>query len=107
MYDPITGRYTQPDPLRFVDGLSVYAYAKNMLLMLTDSSGLVAVFKSYPHSPIPAKPSSVQQCGWSSNRKNCHEFCWAKAQVLRSFDKHGWYLKCMNNCMADAGENWP
>jgi RHS repeat-associated protein len=26
-YDPATGRYLQPDPLRFVDGPSVYAYA--------------------------------------------------------------------------------
>ena len=28
-YDPVTGRYTQPDPLRFIDGPSVYAYAGN------------------------------------------------------------------------------
>ncbi|MEJ2625075.1 MAG: RHS repeat-associated core domain-containing protein [Pseudolabrys sp.] len=27
-YDPTLGRYTQPDPLGFVDGPSVYAYAK-------------------------------------------------------------------------------
>src|SRR5439155_13798915 len=25
-YDPSIGRYTQPDPLRFVDGPSIYAY---------------------------------------------------------------------------------
>ncbi|QLP97380.1 MAG: hypothetical protein HZY79_08210 [Rhodoblastus sp.] len=25
-YDPTTGRYTKPDPLRFVDGPSIYAY---------------------------------------------------------------------------------
>ena len=28
-YDPTIGRYTQPDPLGFVDGPSVYAYAGN------------------------------------------------------------------------------
>ncbi len=28
-YDPTIGRYTQPDPLGFVDGPSVYAYARN------------------------------------------------------------------------------
>jgi len=28
-YDPSIGRYTQPDPLGFVDGPSVYAYAKS------------------------------------------------------------------------------
>jgi RHS repeat-associated protein len=40
MYDPVTGRYTQPDPLRFVDGPSVYAYAKNSPFMYTDRIGL-------------------------------------------------------------------
>ena len=38
-YDPTTGRYTQPDPLRFVDGPSVYAYAGNSPLMRTDRDG--------------------------------------------------------------------
>jgi RHS repeat-associated protein len=40
MYDPVTGRYTQPDPLRFVDGPSIYAYAKNSPYMYTDREGL-------------------------------------------------------------------
>jgi RHS repeat-associated protein len=39
-YDPVTGRYTQPDPLRFVDGPSVYAYAGNSPYMKTDRSGM-------------------------------------------------------------------
>jgi RHS repeat-associated protein len=38
-YDAVTGRYTQPDPLRFVDGPSVYAYAKNSPYMYRDSDG--------------------------------------------------------------------
>jgi RHS repeat-associated protein len=38
-YDPVTGRYTQPDPLRFVDGPSVYAYANSSPWMKTDRSG--------------------------------------------------------------------
>jgi RHS repeat-associated protein len=42
-YDPITGRYTQPDPLRFVDGPSIYAYAGNSPFMLTDREGLCPV----------------------------------------------------------------
>jgi RHS repeat-associated protein len=40
MYDPVTGRYTQPDPLRFVDGPSIYAYAKNSPFMRVDRRGL-------------------------------------------------------------------
>jgi RHS repeat-associated protein len=41
-YDPVTGRYTQPDPLGFVDGPSVYAYAGNSPWMQTDRDGLKA-----------------------------------------------------------------
>jgi RHS repeat-associated protein len=39
-YDPVTGRYTQPDPLGFVDGPSVYAYAGNSPFMNVDRNGL-------------------------------------------------------------------
>jgi RHS repeat-associated protein len=38
-YDTTTGRYTQPDPLRFVDGPAIYAYAGNSPFMETDPSG--------------------------------------------------------------------
>jgi RHS repeat-associated protein len=39
-YDATTGRYTQPDPLRFVDGPSVYGYAGASPLMRVDPTGL-------------------------------------------------------------------
>jgi RHS repeat-associated protein len=39
-YDPTTGRYTQADPLRFVDGPSVYAYVGASPYMWTDREGL-------------------------------------------------------------------
>jgi RHS repeat-associated protein len=42
-YDPVTGRYTQPDPLRFVDGPSVYAYAGNSPFMETDPTGELGI----------------------------------------------------------------
>ncbi|MEZ5901197.1 MAG: RHS repeat-associated core domain-containing protein [Hyphomicrobiaceae bacterium] len=38
-YDPTIGRYTQPDPLGFVDGPSVYAYVKAQPLQLKDFDG--------------------------------------------------------------------
>jgi RHS repeat-associated protein len=38
-YDPTIGRYTQPDPLGFVDGPSVYAYAANSPQVLFDFEG--------------------------------------------------------------------
>jgi RHS repeat-associated protein len=41
-YDPVTGRYIQPDPLRFVDGPSIYAYARSSPYMNVDREGRVA-----------------------------------------------------------------
>jgi len=38
-YDPTTGRYLQTDPLGFVDGPSVYAYASSSPLMASDPEG--------------------------------------------------------------------
>jgi len=38
-YDPFTGRHTQPDPLGFVDGPSVFAYAGSSPLIYSDPSG--------------------------------------------------------------------
>ncbi len=38
-YDPTVGRYTQPDPLGFVDGPSVYGYAKGAPQSLLDKDG--------------------------------------------------------------------
>ena len=85
MYDPVTGRYTQPDPLRFVDGPSVYAYAKNSPLMVTDRLGLAGSAGQYPHSPAPMAPASsapsnggLQKCdfGW----------LWGKHACERAFD---------------------
>jgi RHS repeat-associated protein len=60
-YDPITGRYTQPDPLRFVDGPSMYAYAKNTPLTVTDRMGLLAQTEQLPYSPMP-KSNGTQMC---------------------------------------------
>jgi len=38
-YDPTTGRYTQVDPLGFVDGPSVYGYARGSSLAYADRTG--------------------------------------------------------------------
>jgi RHS repeat-associated protein len=71
-YDPTLGRYTQPDPLGFVDGPSVYAYAKLSPLRLIDKDGRASSTQSHPPGItipdsifIPGSPSNtkfVQQC---------------------------------------------
>jgi RHS repeat-associated protein len=62
-YDASTGRYTQPDPLRFVDGPSVYGYATASPMMRVDPEGLSSAgYRGFldglggfgiPHAPYP------------------------------------------------------
>jgi RHS repeat-associated protein len=70
MYDPVTGRYTQPDPLGFIDGPSVYAYAKNSPFMYTDREGLaVCTYSITTHTLVcapngpPTSDKQPQQLG--------------------------------------------
>jgi RHS repeat-associated protein len=42
-YDPSLGRYTQPDPLGFVDGPSVFGYAKGSPYSVVDPEGRFGV----------------------------------------------------------------
>jgi RHS repeat-associated protein len=50
-YDPTIGRYLQVDPLEFVDGPSLYAYANSSPAMKADPEGLQS-----PSIPIPGTP---------------------------------------------------
>ena len=52
-YDPTLGRYTQPDPLGFVDGPSVYGYAKGSPQRFSDFAGLMGDVIPFPKPPIP------------------------------------------------------
>jgi RHS repeat-associated protein len=77
-YDPVTGRYTQPDPLRFVDGPSVYAYVKSSPMMLVDRFGLVASPNDLPHSRIPPSASGNSQMCMSDD---CRDE-WVHAEII-------------------------
>jgi RHS repeat-associated protein len=50
-YDPVTGRYTQPDPLRFVDGPSVYQYARSTPFVKSDRDGRHITYDGTPNGP--------------------------------------------------------
>lgn len=41
-YDPVTGRFAQPDPKGLVDGPNLYRYARNNPIIFGDSSGFEA-----------------------------------------------------------------
>jgi RHS repeat-associated protein len=68
-YDPSLGRYTQPDPLGFVDGSSVYAYAGSSPETFVDPNGRlrlgpmtspeIVIPRTPPPPPIPGTPPSL------------------------------------------------
>jgi RHS repeat-associated protein len=55
-YDPVTGRYTQPDPLRFVDGPAIYQYAMASPFMRVDREGLT-------NTPWPGNGGVINDSG--------------------------------------------
>jgi RHS repeat-associated protein len=58
-YDPTLGRYTQPDPLGFVDGPSVYGYAGGSPIRSVDRDGRYQTGPTIVRPPIPFPPSLV------------------------------------------------
>jgi RHS repeat-associated protein len=65
-YDPTVGRYTQPDPLGFVDGPSVYGYAKGRPQSLVDLNGLMT------STPRPTIPSGITYCAKDCSKDVYH-----------------------------------
>lgn len=62
-YDASIGRYSQPDPLGFIDGASVYAYVKASPLALIDVRGLQGTDEKQPSSkPDPTDPQCFSKC---------------------------------------------
>jgi RHS repeat-associated protein len=57
-YDPTLGRYTQPDPLGFVDGPSLYGYGLQSPIVNVDPTGL---FVGRPHSPYSSISCSERE----------------------------------------------
>ena len=58
-YDPTIGRYTQPDPLGFVDGPSVYGYARGRPQTAVDPMGLQVPYPPFPDWKPPQPPSVI------------------------------------------------
>ena len=109
-YDPATGRYTQPDPLRFVDGPSVYGYAEASPMMKVDPTGRtinrgssladrLASLVSSTTSSLPTRPAFPMCQPPSGLAKDCHEFCTDKCigRGLGS-DAPFCYWNCMREC---------
>jgi RHS repeat-associated protein len=56
-YDPTIGRYTQADPMGFLNGPSIYAYARSAPTMYVDPQGLAGIPPNVPPS-VPGGPWS-------------------------------------------------
>ena len=95
-YDPVTGRYTQPDPLGFVDGPSIYAYAGNSPAMRVDPKGLMIPFGAGPRSGN----------GAAGNRAG-HSVCdWDPLQpLLHLVGRKSPAIRCVN-CKTPTGTTY-
>jgi RHS repeat-associated protein len=98
-YDPTIGRYTQPDPMEFVDGPSRYAYASGSPMGKIDPDGTEIVLMVRPwwvspwrwQNPFrvpPPPPNQPKPPGWTSDWKwQCPEG--TSPQGPRWFDPKG------------------
>ena len=103
-YDPVTGRYTQPDPLRFVDGPSIYAYAGNSPIIKTDREGLAAA-TSYPHSPIPSSGGNGTGGICEKVLDSCFGRCSDLALPTRDFGIS--FQRCVLACKSGGNSGFP
>jgi len=108
-YDPATGRYTQPDPLRFVDGSSVYGYAQSSPLSLIDALGLSSGSGDGLPRSTPPNSGGGQTCfeDCEAERKVCAALCrTARSDPNMPNIWAGDYERCMRGCIsAKCGGN--
>lgn len=60
-YDPTLGRYTQPDPLGFVDAPSVYGHVRGSPFRYVDPSGRLAIGEDAAASDRPKYQCPTKQ----------------------------------------------
>jgi hypothetical protein len=100
-YDASIGRYTQPDPLGFVDGPSVYGYVKSTPAQAVDVKGLfkmchrplaIGGFTGYRHCYLSfsdGSSSSFDQTGVHPEKDPTHP----DTQCTADRDRH------LDNCL--------
>jgi hypothetical protein len=97
VYHPGLGRWLSRDPLGYVSGSSLLAYAKNKPIVLTDPTGLCGCRSNGSIRVASASddlPTSF--CTRAGSQDNCEQCCLA-AQILWGFDD-SWLLECASNC---------
>jgi len=116
-YDPSLGRYTQPDPLGFVDGPSVYGYARNRPQQLVDPSGRNTITAGATLGGTYGGPSGavlgaaagaailLYQCFKEKPGENEEERCKREIQICRS-DCRDQYVDDPDS-LPGTGNDWP
>ena len=87
-YDPTLGRYSQADPLGFVDGPGIYSYAGGSPAMKVDADGRMRVG---PMS-TPPNPNKPKQC---DQDEDCYEQCKHLKYLGHGNEYRGCYRRCM------------
>lgn len=111
-YDLSLGRYTQPDPLGFVDGPSVYGYAKGSPLSAVDPDGQQIALPLPPQISIPVAIGSAAIAGcyyvWDKllksppkprNDEKCERQLAADELFCNQFSKGRSWQRCMSQAM--------
>jgi RHS repeat-associated protein len=99
-YDPTLGRYSQADPLGFVDGPSLQSYAKQSPLMKVDADGRT-VIGPMSKPPKPPNPNGPKQCASEKCIREC------EILALPTDDYGTQFFRCMLACESGGGSGFP
>jgi RHS repeat-associated protein len=98
-YDASLGRYTQPDPLGFVDGPSLYGYAGQSPLMKVDPDGRM---KRGPMSTPQPPPGPAQLC---NSKQYCIDRCTDLALPTKDYGIS--FFRCILACESGGNSGFP
>jgi len=103
MYSPQLQRWLQRDPAGYVDGMSLYQYARGMPVSGTDPSGLAIIL---PPPLLPPVPPSRQVCCKGTTAANHSQQIWHAQPWQKTIDcKTGRTAKECCECYAEQQQN--
>jgi len=76
-YDPVTGRFTQSDPIGLQGGPATYAYADNSSINKLDRYGLDTCGSGYTEGFVPDNPLTFPFSYCCRRHDNCYDNCFS------------------------------
>jgi hypothetical protein len=106
-YDPTVGRYTQPDPLGFVDGPSVYGYVKGAPQARIDIKGLNSTDGEPPGTITctAARLATKLYCRLLPSRCRWWDSCQDLFKKIHIKNLCGLYQRTLTLCYGDSGDH--